>query len=691
MGLYSPAILFYKNGFSIRVLDVTAKPFFMYNRIRIVVFSVLTIWYGHLSAQDMKFIDDYPGKSFEHTPRGEKQELKPGVHPPYRSYDGTNNNTSSFSRMEWGATDVPLLRELPAQYGSVDPYNAMGGEDRPSAREISNALCDEPVTIFNSRNLSAFVYVWGQFLDHDISLTPTGDSEYVPITLPDDEPLFTEDIPFLRSEVYPGTGDTCEREQYNLVTAWIDASMVYGSDSMRAAWLRTFHDGKLKTSAGDLLPWNTISGEESDVIDMNAPSMANDSDHTVKTFVAGDVRAAEHPGLTSLHTLFVREHNRICDMYVALGLTDDETIYQLARKAVGAIIQCITYREFLPALGVSLTDYSGYNKEARPDLNNTFATAGYRLGHTMVADEIALRDNNCEPVDPGELDLVDVFFQPQLLVDFGIDPFLRGFASHKQYETDTKINSVLRNFLFGGGFGIDLASINIQRGRDHGLPDYNAVRQYYTGASVTSFSQITSDTAKATVLVNLYGDVNDIDLWVGILAEDRMPGKSVGTTIHAMLASQFQKLRDGDFYFYAYDPYLPNGLRNMVKESKFSDVIKRNTSVTNLQKNVFFTVPCPGEDGEGKEVASTDLIGDAGTFAAYPNPVKDILLIDPGGIEQRCVIRLMTTSGTILKTIKAVSTDQIQMDVRDLAAGVYILQVIGDTTTHSFRIIKMQE
>src|SRR4029078_11068158 len=106
----------------------------------------------------------------------------------------------------------------------------------------------------------------------------------------------------------------------------------------------------LKTSNGNLLPWNTYSGEEWDDIDPNAPSMANDSDHIVKTFVAGDVRAAEHPGIESLHTIFVTEHNRICDEYLALGLTDDELIYQLARKEVGAIIQAITYQDFLPAL-----------------------------------------------------------------------------------------------------------------------------------------------------------------------------------------------------------------------------------------------------------------------------------------------------------------------------------------------------
>jgi len=640
-------------------------------------------------AQEKKMLDEFPGKSFVHTPRTHREPLKTGTHLIYRSYDGTNNNLSIEGRYDWGATDISLFRELPSAYGSDDPYNAMGGENRPSAREISNVLCDEPITNFNARELSAFVYVWGQFLDHDISLTPQGTTEYIGISLPDDEPLFEYDIPFYRSEVHEGTGITNPREQTNLVTAWIDASMVYGSDSARAAWLRTFNNGKMKTSTGDLLPWNTITGEQWDPIDMNAPSMANDSDHAVKTFVAGDVRAAEHPGITALHTIFVREHNRICEQYVAMGLTDDEVIYQLARKQVGALIESITYREFLPALGISLPPYAGYNSDARSDITNTFATAGYRLGHTMVADDIALRDNNCEEVDSGDLDLADAFFNPQLMLDYGVEPFLKGFASHKQYETDNKINSVLRNFLFGGGFGIDLASLNIERGRDHGLPDYNTVRKFYTGTAVTSFLQITSDQSKAQGLKDLYGDVNNIDLWVGLLAEDLLPGKSVGKTINTMLTTQFQKLRDGDFHFYLHDPYLPSTIKYQIKHTIFKDVIVRNTTITNLQTNVFFTVPCPGEDGEDK---MSDLANDDGSISninIYPNPVSNYVSIDLFDVDESCTIKLLSSTGVVLKSFEIVGEKNLRIDMSDMPPGMYLLQIITRQEVNSFPVVRV--
>ena len=89
-------------------------------------------------------------------------------------------------------------------------------------------------------------------------------------------------------------------------------------------------------------------------------------------------------------------------------------------KEVGALIQAITYQEFLPAIGVTLSPYGGYGSNTRPDINNSFATAAYRIGHTMVADDILLRTNNCEEVEPGELDLVEAFWNPHLVVQYNL-------------------------------------------------------------------------------------------------------------------------------------------------------------------------------------------------------------------------------------------------------------------------------
>jgi hypothetical protein len=649
---------------------------------------------------------DFTGQLFVNQPREtplrNRNIIPIFLHVPFRSYDGTGNNISSRTAFEYGASDIALFREIPPQYGPTDPNNAMAGGTRPSAREISNVLCDEPVTHFNDRGLSTLVYVWGQFIDHDMSSTPTGTTEYVPIPLPPDEKIFNQEIPFFRSEVRAGTGITTPRQQTNLITSWIDASMVYGSDSVRAKWLRTFSKGKMKTSAGNFLPWNTLNGEYTGTIDPNAPDMANDSGHTIKTFVAGDVRAAEHPGITGMHTLFVREHNRICDQLVAQGFKNDEIIYQLARKEVGAIIQAITYQEFLPAVGVILDRYSGYKPNVRPDIMNTFATAAYRIGHTMVADDILLRNNQCQVVAPGSLDLVDVFWTPNALPTYQMEPFLKGFASHTLYETDTRINSVLRNFLFNNGnpadttrFGIDLASLNIQRGRDHGLPDYNTVRKFYTGSAVTDFSQITHDTAQASALKALYGNVNNIDLWIGLLSEDHISNASLGLTMSKVLKAQFEHLRDGDYYFYLNDPYMPFTMRNEVSRTRFADVIQRNTKLTTLQSNVFFTLPCPGETGEDSVAAVDSVMTPTierdlnSTARIFPNPATNTLHVDFGSWTESVNVRIFSPGNTLVRSqTAAAGISGTDINISGLPPGIYFVTISNGKDLKTFKMVK---
>ena len=151
--------------------------------------------------------------------------------------------------------------------------------------------------------------------------------------------------------------------------------------------------------------------------------------------------------------------------------------------------------------------------------------------------------------------------------------------------TDLKVNSVLRNFLFGSPtaqvrFGLDLAAINIQRGRDHGLPNYNAARRFYNGKAATSFGEISTDITLTTKLRSLYGNINNIDLWVGLLAEDRLPGKSIGKTMHAMLKYQFEKLRDVKI-----SDLMSEFARQAVAKKKFREV-----DPSEMERNEYYEV-----------------------------------------------------------------------------------------------------
>jgi len=241
----------------------------------------------------------------------------------FRTITGTGNN---LVNPEWGVADIPFLRRTTVDY--ADGLDAPSGEDRPNAREISNEVCAQEGEIYNRRYASDFVWQWGQFLDHDITLTLVNDLiEPFNIKVPagdiwfDPQVTGTAEIGMDRSfsEVVNGI-----HEQLNEITAFIDASNVYGSDLERAVALRANDGtGRLLVSKGDLLTFNTEGLP-------NAPS------EDASFFLAGDFRANEQVGLTAFHTLFVREHNYWADAIANSGnsLSGDE-IYEIAWAIVG--------------------------------------------------------------------------------------------------------------------------------------------------------------------------------------------------------------------------------------------------------------------------------------------------------------------------------------------------------------------
>ncbi|NJL30062.1 MAG: peroxidase, partial [Thermoanaerobaculia bacterium] len=458
-----------------------------------------------------------------------------------------------------------------------------GGIGRPNPRDISNIVIAQPGPIPNTVKGSDFIWQWGQFLDHDLDLAP-GASPHEPfdIEVPIGDPFFdpfstgTEVIPLERSAYNVVAG---VRQQINALTAYVDASNVYGSDTARALELRTLDGtGRLKTSAGDLLPFN-VNGFP------NAPST------DPSFFLAGDVRANEQVGLAAMHTLFVREHNFWASSihFLAPWLSDDE-VYENARVIVSAEIQAITYREFLPVvLGKNgLSKYKGYDASVNAGIANVFATASYRFGHSMLSPQLLRLDANNQSIPAGPLSLAASFFNPQELVTNGIDPLLRGLSQQKAQNVDSFIVDEVRNFLFGppGAGGFDLASLNIQRGREHGLASFNQVRVDYGLPAYTSFAQVNPDPDVQARLAAAYATVDDVDPWVGGLSEAQVPGALVGETLRAVLGDQFERLRDGDRFYY--ESYLPQPLVALINTQTLSRIIRRNTGIGNeLQPNAF--------------------------------------------------------------------------------------------------------
>lgn len=173
---------------------------------------------------------------------------------------------------------------------------------------------------------------------------PTGDIYFDP----DSQSNQTIDFQRAQFQDTSGTDELNPRHHPNLVSTFLDGSGIYGSDSDRANALR-LNDGtgKLKASPGNLLPFNSTEYFPDGLLENGNAGEGNPGN----LFVAGDVRASENVGLASLHTLFVREHNRLAEIIAAFDPNlDDEAIYQQARKLVTAQIQQITYSEYLPLL-----------------------------------------------------------------------------------------------------------------------------------------------------------------------------------------------------------------------------------------------------------------------------------------------------------------------------------------------------
>ncbi len=528
-----------------------------------------------------------------------------------RSVDGSGNN---LAHATWGATSAALLRLAAAEY--TDGVSSPAGADRPSARAISNAVAAHPedAEILCATHLSAFAYLWGQFIDHDMDLTtsaspsqsfnvavPTGDASFDP------NGTGTQVIPLTRSKYT--TDAKGIRQQINDITAYLDGSMVYGSDATRAAALREFVGGRLLTSAGDLLPFNTKG-----LANANDAHIFADS----KLFLAGDVRANENSELTALQTLFMREHNRLAGIIAkANPKWTDEQIYQQARRLVIGEIQNITFNEYLPALlGPSaIRKYAGYNPNVNAGISNEFSTAAFRLGHSMLNDDVEFINNDGTDARD-DMSLADVFFNPTIVESNGIDTMLKYVSSSNSEEIDTKVVDGLRNFLFGapGSGGLDLASLNIQRGRDHGLASYNDTRVALGLPRLTSFAQITSDAAVAAELKSVYGSVDKVDLWVGGLAENHAAGSNVGVTFQRILVDQFTRLRDGDRFWFERD--LSGADLSLVRGTSLASIVKNNTTITNLQPNVFvFDVNITGRifaDGNGNGVQESREVGAPG-------------------------------------------------------------------------------
>jgi hypothetical protein len=542
--------------------------------------------------------------------------LSAAAAPSVESINGSGNN---LANPNWGSAGTDLTRVSPVAY--ANGINSPSLPNAPGARVVSDALNNQAdpanpkadLQTVDQNSLSDFGYVWGQFIDHDMSLTPTASGKFLSIAADPHDPSRMGNQTFERSSTDPktGTGTGNPAQQINAVTSYLDLSQVYGSSAALADALRTHLGGLLKTSPGNMLPYDNSTYFTPQQLALI--HMANDSGAvaTGNLFVTGDVRGNENVELTALQTLFVRNHNLIAgELQKAHPGWTDEKLYQEARKLNIAQYQQITYEQYLPELlgSRAVPAYTGYKPDVNPSIATEFSTVAFRFGHSLLSSQIGRAGNDGQDVLPNDpagasISLATDFFDPNVLnprgvvdpltghISTDIDPILKADADGVSQADDLLAVSDVRNLLFGNGGltdnGQDLIARDIERARDDGIGSYNQVRVAYGLPAVTSFSQITSNVRVQQELKAVYGSVKNIDAFEGGLAEDHVAGSDMGPLFTRILVDQFRRLRDGDRFFYLNQSFTPEERQIMQQGNTLTKVIEANTHITNMQADAF--------------------------------------------------------------------------------------------------------
>jgi peroxidase len=441
----------------------------------------------------------------------------------------------------------------------------------PSPRTISNVIAggtdskgDTGET--TDPTLSAWLYLVGQFVDHDLDLeaTPQGNAP-LSITIPAGDPAFpTGAVIALNRATRSASTNTI----INTANLYLNLSQVYGQTAAVAATLRNA-DGTLKSSGNGLyLP---VSGTQ---------------------FITGDPRVMENPELTAITTLFMREHNYWVHTLAAQHPSwSGNQLFDMARAITIAEYQNIIYSAYLPHLiGSVLGPYRGFDSSVNAQVTQEFSTSAFRVGHTQVSD-------GEEGIGPtGAVVFTEAlgngfFNTAQQDEANGIDPLLNSLNQDFAQATDPLVVPTLRNLLnadlVGGDVDkIDLIAIDIERERDVGIGTLNQTRRALGLQPYTSFAQLTSDPVLQENYENVFGNINNVDLFMGGLAEAHAAGAVVGSTFQAIIADQFQRLRSGDRYFFMNEGFDQQTL-TMIENTTLATLMSRNTFLTNAKGDLF--------------------------------------------------------------------------------------------------------
>ena len=493
-----------------------------------------------------------------------------------RSYDGSGNNLAHPS---WGALFTPYDRLSANAY--EDGIAAPARSTNQSARAITNTVNSQTASIPSKQKLSDLWQAFATVLVGDFALGASNPADPFFIPVPPGDPVFSPfpALPFFRNLFVPLPA----REQLNVVTPWLDLTAFYGQNETDAKLLRTLDYNS--QSPGELITLPLPVGEEvlptvgliklikgipastnpsSVVLNLPAPSLIAAQDFVFTTGL-GFAPPNVSPESTMILTLAMREHNRVArtvhsftaarkaDLGLPNRTTDpagyDERLYQIARKVLIAEFEAIFYDEFLPAIGVNVPGYTGYDPSLEPDVYTEFV-ASLAVGHSAVRHEVAAVGESGQLLFAAPVK--STVLNPIPFLTYGADAFIRGALVNRMEEIDAYVVDDIRNV--AAGFTNDVVAETIQRGRDRGVPDFNTIRIAMGLASYNNFQELTDDNAVASKLQLAFpGGIATLDPSIGFMVEKHHGHDGMGPSSVQLWAEQFALWRDGDRFWYQND------------------------------------------------------------------------------------------------------------------------------------------
>lgn len=537
-------------------------------------------------------------------------EIKCDPNSIYRSPDGSCNN---LNNPLWGKSYTPLKRLLPPLYEdsiNLPRRRSFFSLPLPSPRKVSTFFHRNSSEGSLDKKLTHLAAHFGEFIARDLHYVPImkgkDQSRFdccnfddithqicMPISIPDDDYFFMKHrrdcMSFTRSLPTPAVN--CKmgpREQLNQNTHYLDASQIYGSDMKTMKNLREHKKGLMKMT-GETLPQDRENAAGCRLPFYNIPS--------IYCFQGGDDRLNEQPFVLTLHTIFVREHNRIAkELGKIFPKWNDDRLFEETRRIVIAEMQHITYSEYLPlifgddfmkayGLNVKQSGYTTYNESVNPNINNVFASAVSRFPASMMRGRFHIEALNT---------LSSHFLRPDIFYREAdaISKIAKSLVNESSQSIDELITDELTNKYLEveTGSGQDLIAMFIQRGRDHGLTTYPMWRLICGMPLSYTFTSLEDHSIEDQQrLSKIYRSVFDMDLWVGGISEKTVPSGKVGPTFACLLGKQFKTLKEGDRFWYE-----SNGSGKFteaqlaeIKQTTIARILCDNTKIGEIQPKAF--------------------------------------------------------------------------------------------------------